>query len=244
MKRQEQQKLIFWIAGAIVLSLLLTWVIQKSWFLSWHQKASNFLYYQGQNESLEDIVIIAIDDKSFNRKFGPFRTWEMEQLTGHPSDISWKWAEENLKRSNEGFDQTHLNIDCKIYHGEYTADSNGTITLDDSATARSDVVIGLDFTPTFTSLRPTTTARGFPITGEMKRLIKLVMILNDAMDLDVSGDNLLIRQTTDDFSVDPTAVSGEREFALSGYSLDGSFTLSQDVPLPCQILGYQLTIGA
>ena len=48
-----------------MLSMLFAWIIQKNWFLTWHLKSSNFLYYQSQNEALDDIVIVAIDDKSF-----------------------------------------------------------------------------------------------------------------------------------------------------------------------------------
>jgi hypothetical protein len=129
----------------------------------------------------------------------------------------------------------------KIYHGEYVADSNGTVTLLEDA--RSEVVIGLNYTSTFTSLRPSTSARGFPITGEIKRLAKLVMLLNDTMTLDVVSDDLLVRQVDDDLSLDPDAISEEREFSLSGYSIDGTFTLILEDPLPATILGYQLTIG-
>ena len=63
------------------------------------------------------------------------------------------------------------------------------------------------------------------------------------MTLDVAGDDLLVRQVDDDMSIDPTAIVGEREFALDGYSIGGNFTLTLEDPLPATILGYQLTVG-
>ena len=58
----------FLVVGFIFFSVLFAILIFNHRLLSWHLKASNFLYYRGQNEASQDIVIVAIDDKSFALK--------------------------------------------------------------------------------------------------------------------------------------------------------------------------------
>lgn len=68
MKRKNLNKIIFWIVGTLVLSLALSGAIQKNWFQLWHFKSSNFFFFQSTNETLNDIVIVAIDNKAFEMK--------------------------------------------------------------------------------------------------------------------------------------------------------------------------------
>lgn len=64
MKKKSQHKIIFWAIATIILGLFFAKIIQNDWFLSLHLKSSNFLYHQSENQALDDIVIVAIDDKS------------------------------------------------------------------------------------------------------------------------------------------------------------------------------------
>lgn len=65
MKKSHKNKVIFGIMAAIVLSFVFSGMIQRGWFTTFHLKSSNFLYFESENKTLEDIVIVAIDDKSF-----------------------------------------------------------------------------------------------------------------------------------------------------------------------------------
>jgi adenylate cyclase len=68
MKRKTRRKLAFLGIGFAVFSVLFALLVFNHRLLSWHLKASNFLYYRGQSEASQDIVIVAIDDKSFALK--------------------------------------------------------------------------------------------------------------------------------------------------------------------------------
>ncbi len=68
MKKATRQKLIFGLVTTLVLSLIFAYGITNNRLNSWNQKLSNFLYYTPENEASEDIVIVAIDNKSFEFK--------------------------------------------------------------------------------------------------------------------------------------------------------------------------------
>jgi len=68
MKRARRNKIVFGIVAALVLGYLFTGMIQRGWFSALHLKSSNFLYYDTENRTSDDIVIVAIDNKSFEIK--------------------------------------------------------------------------------------------------------------------------------------------------------------------------------
>jgi len=65
MKRIQRNKFLFGLVASLVLSMLFLGMMQRNVLSTLHLKISNFLYFQGENETLEDIVIVAIDDKAF-----------------------------------------------------------------------------------------------------------------------------------------------------------------------------------
>ncbi|MBN2306472.1 adenylate/guanylate cyclase domain-containing protein [Candidatus Peregrinibacteria bacterium] len=65
MKRTQRNKILFGLLASIVLSMLFLGMMQRNLLSTLHLKISNFLYYQAENETLEDIVIVAIDDRAF-----------------------------------------------------------------------------------------------------------------------------------------------------------------------------------
>jgi len=68
LQRRAKQKFSFWIVSTAVFGLVFLSMIENGWLYSWHLKFSNFLYRQTENEASQDIVIVAIDDKSLARK--------------------------------------------------------------------------------------------------------------------------------------------------------------------------------
>lgn len=59
-------------------------------------------------------VRIFIDNEQFARRFGDRDQWEKERTSGMWTDVSWKWSDECVKRSREGAEHTHLNVDFQI----------------------------------------------------------------------------------------------------------------------------------
>lgn len=65
MKKARRNKILFGLLASALLSLLFLGMMERNLFSTLHLKISNFFYFQGENEASEDIVIVAIDDKSF-----------------------------------------------------------------------------------------------------------------------------------------------------------------------------------
>lgn len=68
MKKKLRLKLIFWLLSSVVFGVAFAGMIRSEWFLTWHLKFSNFFYHQGRGEIMREVVLVAIDDKSFERK--------------------------------------------------------------------------------------------------------------------------------------------------------------------------------
>jgi hypothetical protein len=135
----------------------------------------------------------------------------------------------------------HVTSRSALYHGTFTVASDGSITIAEDDT---EITAGLDYTVSLKTLRPTFTAPGFTIFGEIIRLIAMRIQMSEAYSLQVAGTNkLIVKKVNDDFSLDPTAIAGIREYPLKGYSRDAEVELTQDSPLPLRILGWQLEIG-
>ena len=66
MNRIVKNKIGFGLFGIFLLSFIFINIIQYGWFSSIHLKFSNFLYNNSENQASEDIIIVAIDDKSFS----------------------------------------------------------------------------------------------------------------------------------------------------------------------------------
>ena len=82
MKRALRKKIIFGIIAAIVLGFVFSAIIQRGWLTTLHLKSSNFLYYDPENDTSDDIVIVVIDDKSFDlRNASELGTLQFDKAT-------------------------------------------------------------------------------------------------------------------------------------------------------------------
>ncbi len=134
---------------------------------------------------------------------------------------------------------THLNaksasvVDGNIHHGDFTVASSGRVTLIEAPTS---AVGGLNYTRTIIDL-PVDIADGAgPFSGEYKRVGRVVLNVYESVSFSVNGRDFLIRQVTDDLSINPAAKTGKYEFNLLGWDLDGQITISQSSPLPFTLL--------
>ena len=129
------------------------------------------------------------------------------------------------------------------YLGEFTI-SGGQI---DASTVKSGITqayIGYAFTPTIKTLPIDAAIQGGPLTGEPRQIPKVVLDLFQTTAVSVTGPkdtsttrDLIIRNVTDDMSLDRVAVTGKEEFRMLGYSRDPRVTVSQSFPLDLQING-------
>jgi hypothetical protein len=123
--------------------------------------------------------------------------------------------------------------------GTYTTNGSGQLTLTEAV---SSVEIGLDFTPELTTLPPEFQLPDGISVGQKRRIVRAVLDLNEALNVKTRGTTLLIRRVTDDFSLEPVAVTSRKEVYLLGWSSEGTVTITQDQPLPLTINGILLEV--
>lgn len=129
----------------------------------------------------------------------------------------------------------------KYYMGEYDVDASGDVTID---SAVESVEIGLPYTATFESMPVALASERGSFMGEIKRLTKVSVRFDSSVACDVDGTRLIVRNVTDDLSLEPTPFTGSKEFILSGYTTEGTFTIEQDLPSDLTVLGYNLEVMA
>lgn len=151
------------------------------------------------------------------------------------SSVSWPALVPHL------LNEDVLAVTGNLYLGQFTASASGAVTTDDAVTT---ITAGLDYTPTFTTLPAAGALNEGSLLGEIKRMVKCVMVLDSSVECVVGRNRLIIRHVTDDLSLDPGSFTGKKEFALRGYSRDAQLTVIQDVPLSLTILGFNLEIMA
>jgi len=129
------------------------------------------------------------------------------------------------------------------YLGEFTI-SGGEIDASSVKTGITQAYIGYAFTPSLKTLPIDAAVQGGPLTGEPRQIPKVILDLFETTAVSVSGPNntsitrdLIIRNVTDDMSLDRVAVTGKEEFRMLGYSRDPRVTISQSFPLDLQING-------
>lgn len=115
--------------------------------------------------------------------------------------------------------------------GDYTVSGGGVITLTGGVTA-TEITAGVDYGTEIKTLPPTLALRTGPTDGQMRRLIACFVDLVETYAVSVQGYNLIVRNTIDDMSLPPNALTGYRRFFLGGYDRRGQVTLTQAVPLP------------
>ena len=129
------------------------------------------------------------------------------------------------------------------YLGEFTI-SGGQIDASSVKSGITQAYIGYAFTPTIKTLPIDAAIQGGPLTGEPRQIPKVVLDLFETTAVSVTGPkdtsttrDLIIRNVTDDMSLDRAAVTGKEEFRMLGYSRDPRVTVSQSFPLDLQING-------
>ena len=85
---------------------------------------------------------------------------------------------------------------------------------------------------------------GGAVTGQKKRISRVVISVIGTQSLNLSGNKLITLQSNDDFSNPPTAAEGDHQFFMLGFEVDPTITISQGQPLPITVLGLYAEVTA
>ena len=123
--------------------------------------------------------------------------------------------------------------------GSYTTDGSGNIVVSDAV---SEIEVGLNYTPTLSTLPPEFQLQDGLSFGQKRRIVRAVIDLNESLDVKTKGTKILIRRVTDNFANPPNPLTGRKEVYLLGWSNEGTVTVTQDEPLPIGINGLMLEV--
>ncbi len=142
MRKIHRNKLIFGLFTSVFLSFLFLGMAQRNVFSTLHLKISNFLYFQGENETSEDIVIVTIDDKAFEIA----NASELGTLTFSKADYAQ--VIENLEAAGA----KAIGVDIILSE---TTDSEDQAILTDALKKYDNVILAAEpKTPRTTGLKP------------------------------------------------------------------------------------------
>lgn len=124
------------------------------------------------------------------------------------------------------------------YLGDYAV-SGGSFT---TPFAVNSVQVGMNFSPIAETTPPVMDVGNGPLSADPRRISRVNMLLNSALAVSVKGTAMIIRQVTDDLSLEPTPKTESKLFFLSGYSRRPTVTFRQDIPLPLTIMSLALEV--
>ena len=127
-------------------------------------------------------------------------------------------------------------VDGNSFVGEFTV-ASGNVDVSSVDASLTTAEIGYKFNVELTTNPIDASVGAGPLTGTPRSLGSVYLDLNSTLSCKVNGTALIIRNVTDDLSVQPAAFTGKKEFRLIGYSRDPQISITQDAPLNLQING-------
>ena len=127
-------------------------------------------------------------------------------------------------------------IDGNNFIGEFTV-SGGEVDVSGVDATLTTAEIGYKFNVELKTNPIDANVGNGPLTGIPRGLGSVILDLNNTLSCKVNSTELIIRNVTDDFSLQQKAFTGKKEFRLFGYNRDPQITITQDSPLNLQING-------
>ena len=127
-------------------------------------------------------------------------------------------------------------IDGNNYIGKFTV-SGGNIDVSSVDATLTSAEIGYQFNVELKTNPIDASLGNGPITGTPRGLGSVIVDLNSTLSCSVNDTKLIIRNVTDDLSLQQTAFTGKKEFRMLGYSRDPQVTITQTAPLDLQVNG-------
>ena len=137
-----------------------------------------------------------------------------------------------LEEFNNNMPMDHCNV--------YTGTQLDVSAVDSTITS---AFVGYSFTPTLVTLPIDGRLASGPLTGKQRRITSVILDLFSTLSVSVDGKDMILRNVTDDFSLDRSSFTGKKEFFVIGYSRDPQVTISQSVPLDLQLNGMVLEVA-
>ena len=128
------------------------------------------------------------------------------------------------------------------YLGQFTV-ASAQIDVSLSKASVSTGFIGYAFTPLITTLPVDAQVIGGPLTGEPRRISRVVLDLESTLAVSVNNKDLVFRNVTDDMSEDRVAITGKEEFRILGYSRDPRVSISQSFPFNLEVKGMVVEVA-
>ena len=131
-------------------------------------------------------------------------------------------------------------VSSGMYLGTYTANGSGVITISEAVTS---ITAGFNYTIEIKTMPVNLSLSNGSMIGMPKRISRVLLGLDSTLACTISGNQLILRQVTDDLSIAPDRFSGIKEFFLLGYAREAQVTITQDEPLPMRILGMNMEVA-
>jgi hypothetical protein len=84
---------------------------------------------------------------------------------------------------------------------------------------------------------------GDSMTGKPRKIDMVTLNLVDTLSVSVNDKDLIIRNVNDDFSLDRTAFTGQKEFRIIGFSRNPTVQIKQSVPFDVQVNGMVIEVS-
>ena len=176
-------------------------------------------------------------------------TYYLERLAESDTDLTLDCASsytngaatKNWTVGSTYYNRTVSVVSNNYYLGDFAVNGSGNIVLNDEVTS---ITVGFNYTPEIETLPVNLQLPDGFYTGRPKRIARVILGLNSTLAVSVAGNNLIVRQVTDDFSVQPASITGKREFFLLGFKRDATVVITQTEPLPMRVLGLALEVSA
>ena len=127
-------------------------------------------------------------------------------------------------------------IDGNNFIGEFTV-ASGNIDVSGVDATLTSAEIGYKFDVELKTNPIDASVGNGPLTGTPRGLGSVILDLNSTLSCKVNGTAMIVRNVTDDLSLQQAAFTGKKEFRLMGYNRDPQITITQDAPLNLQVNG-------
>jgi hypothetical protein len=135
----------------------------------------------------------------------------------------------------------HVVDDGGWHLGSVTVAADGTLTL---PSASAGFVVGFDYDWQLRTMPVVPQLSAGPVIGQPMRFARVILGLDETVDVTVQGQRLVLRGVADEVGTPPPKAGGRdgargprRAFRLLGWTRDGVIELGQDAPMPVRVLG-------
>ena len=209
--------------------------IRKEKLQGWtrYETNGNFKNVVNANRKVYCIIERTIDSSTVTSLELLDNTYHLDMASQQTGGSSTTWTVSHLPNTQVYVKSGNYSL------GQYTTNGSGQVTLTEAVTS---VEIGLNYTPPVQTLPPEFQLDDGISVGQKRRIVRAVLDLNETLSVKAKGTNVLIRSVTDDFSLEPSALTTRKEIYFLGWGKDGKVTISSEEPLPLGLNGILLEV--